>query len=491
MVTRLNRIALLIFFLCIATELLASNADGIEGKWYGTAGFPQDRIDVGFEFKKNAAQEMKVYLYEPVVNFYGLELPGILKKDGTGYVLEDYRLRLTLEDDKLEGTYLPLNAPISLTRTENLPEEVAIPDFPSGPDPKWHLKLGSAIYAPAAIHDNFGYVGTSGGMFYAINLADGSFAWAFPAGRGIFGGALITEDAAYFVCDNGYLFKLDRLKGTEIWRYDLGDERASRILEHQVIDHSGDFDFDHLAPRPLLIDGNLYVGSGDGTFHAIDASSGKNVWKFQGKGKARTNAATDGSRIFFGTFENMVYALDRATGKELWNRDTHAEVTSSPVLIGDKLIVGNRGGLLAALNPADGKTIWRMVFWGSSVESTPTPGEGSLFYIGSSDMRRLSLIDSADGRVLWRTDVFGWAWPQPLVTKDHLYMSVIGAVPYQMRHLGSLTALDRATGKILWRRPMPEWPGAWTNGFVAPPVLQNSLLIVGGLDGTLYAFPVS
>jgi outer membrane protein assembly factor BamB len=186
----------------------------------------------------------------------------------------------------------------------------------------------------------------------------------------------------------------------------------------------------------------------------------------------------------------MVYALDRATGKEIWNRDTHAQVTGSPVLMGDKLIVGNRGGVLVALNPVDGKTIWRMLFWGSSVESTASPGEASLFYIGSSDMRRVSLIDSSDGRVVWRTDVFGWAWPKPLVTADRIYMSVIGVTPYQMRHLGSLNALDRATGKILWRWPMPEWPGALLSGFAAPPVLSGSRLIVGGLDGTLYIFPV-
>jgi hypothetical protein len=52
-----------------------------------------------------------------------------------------------------------------------------------------------------------------------------------------------------------------------------------------------------------------------------------------------------------------------------------------------------------------------------------------------------------------------------------------------------LAALARATGKLLWRWPMPEWPGAWTNGFFAPPVVSNSLLVVGGLDGSLYAFP--
>ena len=109
--------------------------------------------------------------------------------------------------------------------------------------------------------------------------------------------------------------------------------------------------------------------------------------------------------MILGSFDNYVYALDRRTGEEVWKRDTRGPVTSAPVLVGEKrdtLIVGNRNGLLAALVLATGEIRWRMFFWGSSVESEAVPGEGSLFYIGSSDLRRVSLIDSRDGQVIGR-----------------------------------------------------------------------------------------
>jgi outer membrane protein assembly factor BamB len=160
------------------------------------------------------------------------------------------------------------------------------------------------------------------------------------------------------------------------------------------------------------------------------------------------------------------------------------------VLIGDRLIVGNRNGLLAALNPATGEVIWRALFWGSSVESDPVPGEGTLFYIGSSDLRRVSLIDAKDARVVWRTDIYGVAWPRPAVSDKMVYAAAMGFAPYQMRHLGGLSALDRQSGKIVWRWPMPEWPGSLVNGFLASPVIDGKTLVIGGLDGTLYAFPV-
>jgi outer membrane protein assembly factor BamB len=401
-------------------QQLTTAGDPIEGKWYGTAGFPTDRVEIGFEFKRNNKHELKAYLYQPVVNFYGLEVPGVVSKAGDEYAVKEWALSLTLRDGKLEGTYFPLKGPISLERVEKLPAEVAVPALPKGPGPLWQTKLGASIYAPVAVRDGMAYVGTTGGMFYAINIKDGSFVWPFNAGRPIHGAALATDEHLYLVCDNGFLFKLERKTGKEIWRYDLGDAQVSRTLPHQVVDHSGDFDWDYTAPRPVLVNGVLFVGSGDKGLHAVNAVTGQRAWRFVTQGKIRTDAIVDGERVIFGSYDNTVYAVDRQSGKEVWKKDTRGPLTGSPVLVGDRLIVGNRNGLLAALNPATGETIWRMLFWGSAVESNAVPAGDGLFYIGSSDMRRVSLIDSKDGRVLWRTDVFGLAWPAPALTEKAL-----------------------------------------------------------------------
>ncbi|HQR37714.1 MAG TPA: PQQ-binding-like beta-propeller repeat protein, partial [Blastocatellia bacterium] len=264
---------------------------------------------------------------------------------------------------------------------------------------------------------------------------------------------------------------------------------AARILPHQVIPNSGDFDFVVTSPRPVLVDGVLYVGSGDNGLHAVNAATGQRVWRFETTGMIRTDAVVDATRVYVGSLDGFVYAIDRQTGKELWKKNTYGPLTTSPSLVAGRLIIGNRNGLLAAIDPVTSDTAWRMTFWGSAVESSPVAGDGGLFYIGASDLRRVSAIDAKDGRVVWRTDVYGWAWPRPAVTDRFIYQSAIGAAPYEMRHLGSLVALDRATGRIAWRWPMPDWPGAWTTGFAAPPVVSGGTLVVGGLDGSLYAFP--
>jgi outer membrane protein assembly factor BamB len=467
-----------------ASPAAGAKPDPIEGKWYGMTGPPEDRVETGFEFKRNDKGEITAYLYRPVINVFAAELPGVVARDGSSYAMKGVGAIATLRGDRLEITRADKSgAGYALTRTAALPTEAPVPELPRGPGPKWQVKLGGAIYAPAALRDGFAYVGTTGGVLDAVSLKDGSFAWGFSAGRPIHGEALATAEHLYFACDNGFLFKLDRKTGKELWRYDLGDAQVSRIT--QVVEVFG---YDYRAPRPALADGVLYIGAGDGGFHAVNAETGKRVWRFEAKGKIRDDALVDGPRVIFGTLDGLLYAVHRATGKELWRQDLQGDVTSSPVLVGDKLIVGTRGeGNLYALKPETGEQIWKRSFWGSWVESTAVP-RGDLFYIGSSDLRRAACYDPKDGHVVWRTDVYGSAWGRPVVTDKYVYVGAEGTSPYNIRHLGSFSALDRQTGRIAWRWPVPDLPSVVQTGFAASPAIDGDTLVVGGMDGSLYAF---
>ncbi len=459
--------------------------DPIEGKWYGMVGFPQDRVEIGIEFRRNEKGEIVGFLHQPVANYYQTPLPGTVSKQGNQYLNPQLPLSLAFDGDKLEGTYFPHKAPISLSRTDSLPAEVPVPDFPKGPGPRWQAKLGGAIYGAAEVRDGVVYVGSTNGMFYAVDAKDGRYLWMFVAGRPIHGAAAASDDAVYFVCDNGFLFKLERKSGKELWRYDLGDAQSSRVLVHL---ETQEMDWDVYGPRPLLLDGVVYVGAGDGGFHAVDADSGQRKWRFAAKQKIRGDAVAHGTSVLFASFDMHAYAVDLRSGTEVWRKMTGGPVPTGPALIGDRLVVGNRGSALAALDPATGEKRWVTMFWGSSVESVAVPFD-NLFYIGSSDLRRVSAIDPVDGRVMWRTDVFGWAWSRPAVTESTIYIGALGSSPYEIRHLGSLTALDRKTGRIQWRWPMPDWSGSLVHGFAAYPTVNAGTVFIGGVDGCLYTFP--
>ena len=475
------------------------SADPLSGKWYGKAGPETDRVDIGFEFKPDGKDTFTAALYGDIFNFYGLLVSGGVARQADGsYQNMDWGIKLTLKGDELDGVLFG-GAPVTLHRVDSLPSEPKMPVLSKGPGPKWQTKLATAIYARAALRDGVAYVGTSGGEFHAIAMKDGGFVWTFSAGRGIFGEALATSDAVYFVCDNGYLFKLDRATGKEIWRYDLGDERVSRVLPHQLVKNSGVFDWDFHAPKPVLADGVLYVGSGDGGMNAVDPAKGNRIWRFQAKGKIRESATIDGPHLYFGTMENLVYALDRKDGSQIWSLTLEGPLGGAPTRIGDTLVLAISAGLIQGVNIVTGKTAWRMQPWLSAVDSSAVPDQGTRFFIGSSDMRRVSYMDAKDGSVIWRTNVYGCPWAAPEISGDRVYVSAEGVtpyfagvdpvVPYPMRHFGSLSALDRKSGRIIWRWQMPDWQGAWTSGFDASPAAAAGLVVVGGLDGSLYAFP--
>ncbi len=476
-----------------ALSLLAQPAasDPIVGKWLGTVGDASvnNVSALGLEFRRDAAGALSFALTLEQLNLYGQAIPETITSQGQRYSCGTFDLEL--KDGQLTGTFGANKRPVTLARVAQLPTDVPLPtDLPAAPAPKWQTQLGGSLHASPAVHGDRVYLGTTSGVFVAVKIADGSLAWSFPAGRPIFGEALATDDAVFFVCDNGYLFKLARTDGKELWRYDLGDARISRILPDPI--QQADDGFDHRAPRPMLVDGVLYVGAGDGGFHAVRADSGERVWRVQSKGAIRATAAVRGDRVFFGTVGGLVVAVERATGRTLWEAKSPAPVTSSPSFVGDKLISGGRDSVLQALDPASGAQLWKLDFWGSWVESSAVaaPENDGTAYIGSSDLRRVTCFDAADGHIRWRTDVFGSAWGRPLVTDRFVYAALAAEEPYMIRHQGGLAALDRATGRLIWRLAAPNPPGIYNWGFPGSPVRAGDLLLIGGINGTLYAFPI-
>src|SRR6185436_2272788 len=108
-----------------------------------------------------------------------------------------------------------------------------------------------------------------------------------------------------------------------------------------VLAHPEVFAWDWHGPKPALAEGVVYVGSGDGSLHAVDAATGVRRWRFAAGDRVRGGAAIAGDRILFGSADRFLYALDRASGKELWKRDTGAEIEDAPLVAGERVFVGN------------------------------------------------------------------------------------------------------------------------------------------------------
>ena len=84
-------------------------------------------------------------------------------------------------------------------------------------------------------------------------------------------------------------------------------------------------------------------------------------------------------KFFFNTLDNNTIALDAASGKEIWKTkvgdiNLGESITMAPLVVKDKVLVGNSGGefgvrgWLTALNAADGKIVWRAYHTGPDAD---------------------------------------------------------------------------------------------------------------------------
>src|SRR5919198_296270 len=83
---------------------------------------------------------------------------------------------------------------------------------------------------------------------------------------------------------------------------------------------------------PTVADKAVYFGSDDGDFYAVDAQTGKEIWKFRTGGVIYSSPAVAGGSVYFGSHDGHLYAVDINTGKERWKFKTGYRVYSSPAV---------------------------------------------------------------------------------------------------------------------------------------------------------------
>jgi quinohemoprotein ethanol dehydrogenase len=138
-----------------------------------------------------------------------------------------------------------------------------------------------------------------------------------------------------------------------------------------------------LVSEPIVVDGIAYVSAPQSKVYAVDAATGKLIWKFDpkvrldqalnGSYSARTNAgvAVWEGKVFVGSGDCRLIGIDAATGKQIWEslvcEPTQTGITNAPHVAKDMVFMGYNGsddgvrGAIAAYDANTGKELWR--FW--------------------------------------------------------------------------------------------------------------------------------
>lgn len=455
----------------------AIDAPGLAGHWRGEVGSDLERVAVGLALTPDGEGGLTVHLTLPMANFDGVPAGSARVEDG---VLVNPRLAmaLALRDGQLVGTLMSADSQAVLERADVPPPLETLPEVSPMSPPRWTTRLNGQVFASPVVAEGIVYVGSTGGVFHAVDGRDGSMVWAVGVGYPMFGAAQVTGDTAYVVSDGGFLHALARDDGRERWRHALDGGRRQRVLPHPAV-----FDWDWQSPQPALAGELVIAGGADGLLHAVDAASGELRWRFAAPGPIRHGAAVDQDRVYVASENGYVHALDLQDGRERWRHRLGAKPGAGLVVHDGRVFVSGRDARLHALAAGTGEPLWRLGFWSSWVESAPVVADGVL-YVGSSDLRRISAIDPASGRVQWRSAVHGWSWGTPLVMERHLVVGTAAGAPYFLTHGAGLSVLDRRTGALTAHLPLPDGGGhQW--GIAGNVVTAGGMLVAALIDGAL------
>lgn len=224
---------------------------------------------------------------------------------------------------------------------------------------------------------------------------------------------------------------------------------------------------------------NIFVGSADRKFYAVNPLENSIVWDFKTNGIIDSAAALDGNgNIYVPSGDASLYKLSHS-GEKLWEfnllekkyrRLSTIYWWEANVAIGPNGLIyaGNDDFYLYAITP-DGQLAWSFAT-GLQIWSVPAFNNG-LVYITSFDMCVYAL-DQNNGRLKWKRRLQNFIASSPAI-------DVNGDV-YAATFDGSIVALDGASGAIRWRVKTKK--SIYGSVAIAP----DGLIFAASGDGFLY-----
>jgi len=241
-------------------------------------------------------------------------------------------------------------------------------------------------------------------------------------------------------------------------------------------------------------DGKIFVTSGFGVVHCIDARTGREIWQ-KDLGMPIINApVVNGGRIYVSTHDNHFYALAEADGRNLWDHQGISEsagilASTSAAVSGDTVIVPYTSGEIFALRVQNGQVGWSDVLSKSgqvtalsaldSIAGRPVIDRGVVYAISQSGM--MAAFSASTGERMWSRDIGGIQ--TPWAAGDYVYV---------LDNADRVICLTRKEGRVRWIHQLPQYdnPDRKTDPIIwAGPVLVSNKLIVTSSNG--YAEAIS
>jgi outer membrane protein assembly factor BamB len=237
----------------------------------------------------------------------------------------------------------------------------------------------------------------------------------------------------YGLNNNAEAFALDADTGKELWKRRVGRLNAS---------------------SPTYYRQRLYVVNlAPGHILKLDPKTGKTIWKRDLPGRAESSPVVIDRTVYFGCEDGNLYALSTVNGNVRWSTPLGGSIKAAPAYHGGRLFVGDYGGYMNAVDAKTGELLWQSGSLGpgfgqaGAFYSTPAVAFGRV-YAGNNDGRVYSYV-ARSGELAWSYSTGGYAYSGPTVTNTRHSppTAYIGSFD------GNVYALDAKDGSVRWSRP--------------------------------------
>ena len=230
---------------------------------------------------------------------------------------------------------------------------------------------------------------------------------------------------------------------------------------------------------PLVHDGVMFLASTQDTVLALDAISGKQLWKYEhrptGFISPKIGLALHGNKVIVPTQNMQLVALDASTGKVIWTHEIETPEHEQPLrlpysLRGAPLVANGmvlqgvtatmipEGGFIVGLDLESGEEVWRF-------HSIARPDEP-----GGNTWNNLALKDRSGGSV-WvpasydaELDLAYYGTAPTYDTAPLLHSLNMEGVSNEALYTNATIALRPKTGELAWffqHMPNDQWDLDW------------------------------
>jgi quinohemoprotein ethanol dehydrogenase len=267
---------------------------------------------------------------------------------------------------------------------------------------------------------------------------------------------------------------------------------ALRSIEAATVSRLGllwsqDLPVGNTVTQPIEAGGKVFIASGHSLVSALDAVSGKLLWRYDSKAAERSGyklregygsrglAYLEG-RVFVGTQDGRLVALDADTGRLLWSVLTTQPgdlrfISGAPRAFAGKVIIGHGGsdssstrGYVTCYDASSGRLLWRFYF----VPGNPADGPDG----AASDSIMPMAAKTWHGQ--WWSHGGGGATAWNAITYDpdfnRFYIGTSNGFAYNRiirsegrgdnLFIASIVAVDADTGRYVWHyqvNPSDQW----------------------------------